>query len=162
MSSVPTVKSVNKVIPRPSTFLSLAPETSASYPTAQDIKPALHPRRSSSVSSAGSAPSLRVLKLGPVHYGEHPDEHKEDFHEVAVEEALEYQIHSSSQIPLPLMRVRTLHCGGERRQGSLGEATTRDLAFPWQTGIPLSASRGILALFEQTGKCVQSLLPYTA
>lgn len=87
-SSIPAVKSITKVQPRPSTFLSLAPETSSSYPTAQDIKPALHPRRSSSVSSAGSLgtnTSLRVLKLGPVHYGEHPDEHKEDFHEVAVE-----------------------------------------------------------------------------
>ncbi|KAK5632657.1 hypothetical protein RRF57_008371 [Xylaria bambusicola] len=83
MSSVPAVKNINKVAPRPPTFLCLAPETSASYPTAQDIKPALHPRRSSSVSSAGSVPSLRVLKLGPVHYGEHPDEHKEDFHEIA-------------------------------------------------------------------------------
>ncbi|KAI0539761.1 hypothetical protein GGR58DRAFT_211133 [Xylaria digitata] len=85
MSSQQTVNRINKVQPRPNAFLSLAPETSASYPTAQDIKPAAHPRRSSSVSSAASAGSLRVLKLGPVHYGEHPDEHKEDFYEVAVE-----------------------------------------------------------------------------
>ncbi|GAW22698.1 hypothetical protein ANO14919_122410 [Xylariales sp. No.14919] len=84
-SSEQTVKRVTKVLPRPTAFLSLAPETSASYPTARDIKPAAHPRRSSSVSSAGSTGGLRVLKLGPVHYGEHPDEHKEDFHEVAVE-----------------------------------------------------------------------------
>ncbi|KAI1378617.1 hypothetical protein F4677DRAFT_373201 [Hypoxylon crocopeplum] len=70
----------------PHTFLSLAPTTSASYPTAQSIKPALHPRRSSSQSSSQStAGSLRFLKLGPVHYGEHPGEHKEDYHEVAVE-----------------------------------------------------------------------------
>ncbi|KAI1649907.1 uncharacterized protein F4817DRAFT_329100 [Daldinia loculata] len=70
---------------QPQMFLSLAPTTSASYPTAQSIKPALHARRSSSQSSVGSVNSLRFLKLGPVHYGEHPGEHKEDFHEVAVE-----------------------------------------------------------------------------
>ncbi|KAI0804396.1 hypothetical protein GGR55DRAFT_315099 [Xylaria sp. FL0064] len=85
MSSGRTLKTISEVQPRPSTFLSLAPETSASYPTARDIKPAVHPRRSSSVSSASSIGSLRVLKLGPVHYGEHPGEHKEDFHEYAVE-----------------------------------------------------------------------------
>ncbi|KAI0410166.1 hypothetical protein F4802DRAFT_17043 [Xylaria palmicola] len=83
MSSEQTLKPVTKVQPRPVTFLSLAPETSSSYPTIHDIKPASHPRRSSSVSSAGS--SLRVLKLGPVHYGEHTDGHKDDFHEIAVE-----------------------------------------------------------------------------
>ncbi|KAH8159666.1 hypothetical protein CIB48_g8574 [Xylaria polymorpha] len=82
-SPVQSPKRITMVQPRPVAFLSLAPETSASYPTAQDIKPALHPRRSSSVSSAGS--TLRVLKLGPVHYGEHPDGHRDDFHEVAVE-----------------------------------------------------------------------------
>ncbi|GAP85356.1 hypothetical protein SAMD00023353_1001600 [Rosellinia necatrix] len=87
MSSQQT-KRVTKVGPRPVAFLSLAPETSASYPTAQDIKPATvntTARRSSSVSSASSAGSLRVLKLGPVHFGEHTDEHKADFYEVAVE-----------------------------------------------------------------------------
>ncbi|KAI0545550.1 hypothetical protein F4679DRAFT_588422 [Xylaria curta] len=84
MSSEQTPKRITNLLPRPTTFLSLAPETSSSYPTAQDIKPAAHPRRSSSVSSAGST-TLRVLKLGPVHYGEHPDEHKDDFHEVAVD-----------------------------------------------------------------------------
>jgi hypothetical protein len=81
-------KNVTKVLPRPTTFLSLAPETSASYPTAQAIKPAATTtRRSSSVSSSSSSnsSSLRVLKLGPVHWGEHPGEHKEDFYEVAVE-----------------------------------------------------------------------------
>ncbi|KAI1342828.1 hypothetical protein F5Y15DRAFT_412503 [Xylariaceae sp. FL0016] len=70
---------------RPSTFLSLAPETSASYPTtqeAQDIKTTLNGRRTSSVSSAGS---VRILKLGPVHWGEHQGDHKDDFHEVAVQ-----------------------------------------------------------------------------
>ncbi|KAI0397393.1 hypothetical protein F5Y17DRAFT_455055 [Xylariaceae sp. FL0594] len=81
-SSEQVNKNVNMVLPRPTHFLSLAPETSASYPTAQAIKPATTSRRSSSVSSNGS---LRVLKLGPVHWGEHPDEHKEDFHEVAVD-----------------------------------------------------------------------------
>lgn len=69
----------------PSGFLSLAPATSASYPqtpasrageVAQPAAP--KERRSSSVSSG-----YKVLKLGPVHWGEHPDEHKEDFHEVA-------------------------------------------------------------------------------
>ncbi|KAI8628857.1 hypothetical protein F5Y19DRAFT_475945 [Xylariaceae sp. FL1651] len=82
MSSAEQTQNITKVLPKPMTFLSLAPETSASYPLAQNIKPATTTRRSSSVSSAGS---LRVLKLGPVHWGEHPDEHKEDFHEVAVE-----------------------------------------------------------------------------
>lgn len=74
-----------KIEPLPKSFLSLAPSTSQSYPSAQDIKPAA-PRRSSSTSTTGSeAKSLRFLKLGPVHWGEHPDEHKEDWHEVAVE-----------------------------------------------------------------------------
>ncbi|KAI3324476.1 hypothetical protein HD806DRAFT_543200 [Xylariaceae sp. AK1471] len=83
-SAQQTVKNITKVQPRPTTFLSLAPETSASYPTAQATSPAPLgiARRSSSVSSTGS---LRVLKLGPVHWGEHPGAHKEDFYEVAVE-----------------------------------------------------------------------------
>lgn len=88
MSSEQTLRMITKVGPRPTAFLSLAPETSSSYPTAQAIKPATAnttARRSSSVSSAGTPGSLRVLKLGPVHYGEHPDEHKADFYEVAVE-----------------------------------------------------------------------------
>ncbi|KAL0935230.1 uncharacterized protein CTRU02_209821 [Colletotrichum truncatum] len=70
-----------------SVFLSLAPTTSSSYPfrvqqqTAAVAEPAPLKRRTSSVSSAGNgAPGLRFLKLGPVHYGEHPDEHKEDWH----------------------------------------------------------------------------------
>ncbi|KAI0149850.1 hypothetical protein F4776DRAFT_659746 [Hypoxylon sp. NC0597] len=74
---------------QPKMFLSLAPTTSASYPTSQSITPALSPRRSSSQSSASSSGSLRFLKLGPVHWGEHPGEHKEDYHEVAVEDARE-------------------------------------------------------------------------
>lgn len=42
-------------------------------------------RRSSSMSSDGSTGSksrLRFLKLGPVHWGEHQGEHKEDWHEL--------------------------------------------------------------------------------
>ncbi|KAF9875788.1 hypothetical protein CkaCkLH20_06720 [Colletotrichum karsti] len=72
-----------------SVFLSLAPTTSSSYPfKAQQTTAVASPapeqplkRRTSSVSSAGSSNNgLRFLKLGPVHYGEHPDEHKEDWH----------------------------------------------------------------------------------
>ncbi|KAI0178773.1 hypothetical protein GGR52DRAFT_533410 [Hypoxylon sp. FL1284] len=73
---------------QPQSFLSLAPTTSESYPTAQSIKPAPHARRSSSASSLGSQSSKssqRFLKLGPVHFGEHPDEHKEDYHEVFID-----------------------------------------------------------------------------
>lgn len=77
-----------KIEPTPMNFLSLAPSTSQSYPNAQDIKPASGPRRSSSTSSA-EAKSLRFLKLGPVHWGEHPGEHKEDWHEVTNEVAVE-------------------------------------------------------------------------
>ncbi|OHE93488.1 hypothetical protein CORC01_11174 [Colletotrichum orchidophilum] len=77
-----------------SVFLSLAPTTSSSYPfrqqqTAAVTEPAALKRRTSSVSSDGrkegaaaapTAPTgLRFLKLGPVHYGEHPDEHKSDW-----------------------------------------------------------------------------------
>ncbi|KAI3539598.1 hypothetical protein CPAR01_01234 [Colletotrichum paranaense] len=73
-----------------SVFLSLAPTTSSSYPfrqqqqaaaavTATTTEPAPLKRRTSSMSSDGSN-GLRFLKLGPVHYGEHPDEHKSDWH----------------------------------------------------------------------------------
>lgn len=54
------------------TFLSLAPTTSASYPTAPQPKSpvetemAMKQRRSSSEGSTGR----RFLKLGPVHFGE--------------------------------------------------------------------------------------------
>ncbi|AEO70222.1 2bec0137-002b-4531-8bc6-4dde0b48fe89 [Thermothielavioides terrestris] len=86
---------------RPSTFLSLAPQTSDSYPRSQRIKQPLTAealaeatkqdgananaimRRASSLSSDGS--KLRFLKLGPVHWGEHQDDHQADFYEVAVE-----------------------------------------------------------------------------
>jgi hypothetical protein len=85
----------------PSTFLSLAPKTSESYPRTQRAKQPLTSealaeatqqdaasdeamkRRTSSLSSDGS--KFRFLKLGPVHWGEHQDDHKTDFHEVAVE-----------------------------------------------------------------------------
>lgn len=97
---------------RPSTFLSLAPDTSDSYPRTpksketpapltadalsqaakegqQDSSPVVIPpkqHRTSSLSSDGSKTRLRFLKLGPVHWGEHQDaENKADWHEVAVE-----------------------------------------------------------------------------
>ncbi|KAI9899129.1 hypothetical protein N3K66_005590 [Trichothecium roseum] len=70
-----------------STFLSLAPATSASYPqrpvtrgsvsSTSSNEPEIPIARKASVSSGGP----RILKLGPVHWGEHLDEHKEDFHE---------------------------------------------------------------------------------
>lgn len=69
---------------RASGFLSLAPATSPSYPQMPIARPASGaeavdvPRRKSSV---GSSP--KILKLGPVHWGEHLDEHKDDFHEIA-------------------------------------------------------------------------------
>lgn len=88
----------------PSSFLSLAPTTSASYPqtppprttptlTTSALAQALagtdsDKPRTSSLSSDGSNKSgagLRFLKLGPVHYGEHLDGAKGDWHEVAVE-----------------------------------------------------------------------------
>ncbi|KAK3329477.1 hypothetical protein B0H66DRAFT_526864 [Apodospora peruviana] len=96
---------------RPSTFLSLAPKTSDSYPRTQKTKDPKTPtltadtlseaaqqddarvgtgltkHRTSSLSSDGSKTRLRFLKLGPVHWGEHQDsDHQADFHEVAVEE----------------------------------------------------------------------------
>ncbi|KAF4510257.1 hypothetical protein G6O67_002160 [Ophiocordyceps sinensis] len=66
---------------RPSGFLVLAPATSSSYPQMPVSRPAAasgaepSSRRSSSASITGP----RVLKLGPVHWGEHLDEHKGDF-----------------------------------------------------------------------------------
>ncbi|AEO53348.1 hypothetical protein MYCTH_2313333 [Thermothelomyces thermophilus ATCC 42464] len=87
---------------RPSTFLSLAPSTSDSYPRAQRPRQPLTPealaavtkqdgaasgeamkRRSSSLSSDAS--KFRFLKIGPVHWGEHQDDHKGDYYELAVE-----------------------------------------------------------------------------
>lgn len=88
-----------------STFLSLAPSTSSSYPQAAPpahrdsvgsgssppssvpdpssaaaaAEEAQEPRRRSSSSTEGP----KILKLGPVHWGEHLDEHKDDFHHLA-------------------------------------------------------------------------------
>ncbi|KAI1136111.1 hypothetical protein F5Y05DRAFT_415710 [Hypoxylon sp. FL0543] len=82
---------------QPKMFLSLAPTTSASYPTSQTITPAVSARRSSSQSSASSSGSLRFLKLGPVHWGEHPGDHKEDYHEVAVEDAVTVELYDTTK-----------------------------------------------------------------
>lgn len=83
---------------RPSTFLSLAPTTSTSYPQTpnQQLGPVpVNPdrtakeSRSSSLGSDSakntSAIGLRFLKLGPVHWGVHPSGDKGDWHDVAVE-----------------------------------------------------------------------------
>jgi hypothetical protein len=72
----------------PDFFLSLAPATSTSSrgPAAVDASPRPPVRRSSSLSSDSSAKSYRVLKLAPVHLGEHANDHKQDWYEVAVEE----------------------------------------------------------------------------
>lgn len=69
----------------PSSFLSLAPATSSSYPqmpspSRSGVLP--ERRRSSSSVSSGSSTGFRVLKLGPVYWGEHDGDHKEDFHDV--------------------------------------------------------------------------------
>lgn len=67
-------------------FLPLSPVTSESFPKAQKPKPAgeaeVHKRRSSSLSSDGK-PTMRVLKVAPVHFGEHAGDHQADW--VAVE-----------------------------------------------------------------------------
>lgn len=72
------------------TFLPLGPVTSDSFPKAQATKPAgeeqSKQRRSSSLSSDGKTAGYKVLKVAPVHYGEHAGEHKDDWHEVAVVE----------------------------------------------------------------------------
>ncbi|PSR79681.1 hypothetical protein BD289DRAFT_375241 [Coniella lustricola] len=69
-------------------FLPLGPVTSASFPKAQAAQtsptaaPAEHKRRSSSLSSDGKSAGYRVLKVAPVHFGEHAGEHKDDWHNV--------------------------------------------------------------------------------
>ncbi|KAH6609273.1 hypothetical protein Trco_002619 [Trichoderma cornu-damae] len=66
----------------PSSFLSLAPATSASYPrmpTSRAPAGALPERRRS---SSSSTTGFRVLKLGPVYWGEHTGDHKDDFHDI--------------------------------------------------------------------------------
>lgn len=66
-------------------FLSLAPLVSDSYPKTQaPVRPRGDSTSSdtSSRRSSESAPDQsgqRVLKLGPVHWGEHTDDHKDDF-----------------------------------------------------------------------------------
>lgn len=94
---------------RPSTFLTLAPTLSASYPTRKPsvpipviskdalpaaeavteegllpAEPAVKVRRSSSSTSEGSAGGQRFLKLGPVHWGE--GDGKGDWSEISVAE----------------------------------------------------------------------------
>ena len=89
---------------KPFTFLALAPNTSSSYPREQrksiplplgtdsTTEPAKEDdsatkSRASSLSSENdqNTSGRRFLKLGPVHWGEHQDDHKGDWHEVAVE-----------------------------------------------------------------------------
>ncbi|EFW99463.1 hypothetical protein CMQ_7831 [Grosmannia clavigera kw1407] len=51
-------------------------------------KTSVKQRRSSSLSSSDSiksGPVFRFLKLGPVHWGEHLDDHQQDWNEVAIE-----------------------------------------------------------------------------
>ncbi|KAH6960756.1 hypothetical protein DER45DRAFT_611687 [Fusarium avenaceum] len=88
MSSLPPQQFLPLTPPPKSNFLSLAPATSPSYPqkpaSRAHTRPA--PRRSSteSSSSSSSSNSYRILKLGPVHYGEHAGEHNHDFHDCVV------------------------------------------------------------------------------
>ncbi|QUC21477.1 uncharacterized protein UV8b_05720 [Ustilaginoidea virens] len=73
-------------------FLSLAPATSASYPQAPASRAAPKEREASAApaeptrrrSSSSSSRGHRILKLGPVHWGEHLDEHKEDYHDISI------------------------------------------------------------------------------
>ncbi|KUI58385.1 hypothetical protein VP1G_05646 [Cytospora mali] len=72
------------------TFLPLSPVTSDSFPKTQQSmsaagSEAISKRRSSSLSSEGKT-SFRVLKVAPVHFGAHPGDHQDDWHEVAVVE----------------------------------------------------------------------------
>ncbi|KAF4965677.1 hypothetical protein FSARC_6543 [Fusarium sarcochroum] len=88
MSPLPPQKFLPLTPAPKSSFLSLAPATSPSYPQ----KPAVRsharpspPRRSSTGSTSSSSSSnntYRILKLGPVHYGEHAGDHEHDFHDV--------------------------------------------------------------------------------
>jgi hypothetical protein len=92
MSALPPQKFLTLTAAPKSSFLSLAPATSPSYPKkqtvtrshtrAENIPSATQqqeiPRRRSSATGSG----YRILKLGPVHWGEHSGAHKEDFHDV--------------------------------------------------------------------------------
>ncbi|OAA62050.1 hypothetical protein SPI_04909 [Niveomyces insectorum RCEF 264] len=56
--------------------------------TTDDVAGDVKQRRSSSLSSTHSnkrASGLRFLKLGPVHWGEHLDDHQQDWCEAAIE-----------------------------------------------------------------------------
>jgi hypothetical protein len=66
----------------PSTFLSLAPTTSSSYPQMPISRSGAIPERRRSSSSSSTTTGFRILKLGPVYWGEHADDHKEDFHDI--------------------------------------------------------------------------------
>lgn len=68
----------------PSGFLPLAPETSGGLKGVADGLAMRPVRRSSSLSSESSNKSYKVLKLNPVHLGEHADDHKGDWHDVAI------------------------------------------------------------------------------
>ncbi|SPO02269.1 uncharacterized protein DNG_04942 [Cephalotrichum gorgonifer] len=89
MASTSTPNNVLGKIRMPSGFLSLAPATSGTArvttKNVDDSLPRPPARRSSSLSSTGSAQSYRVLKLAPVHLGEHAHDHKQDWHDIAVE-----------------------------------------------------------------------------
>jgi len=73
----------------PTPFLCLAPERSPSYPRKQTARRLSTSSDDSSISNAdhaiarrvsASAPGFKILKLGPVHWGEHLEEHQDDFH----------------------------------------------------------------------------------
>jgi hypothetical protein len=74
---------------RPSTFLNLAPDTSASYPRMPARKSSLedsNPAKVANEVTGRKASSVavgegRILKLNPVHWGEHLDDTKEDFYD---------------------------------------------------------------------------------
>ncbi|KAL3958881.1 hypothetical protein ACCO45_007043 [Purpureocillium lilacinum] len=67
--------------PQSGFFLSLAPATNNTPPVEQ---PQEQQQPSSRRSSSSSSTGYKVLKLGPVHWGEHLDDHKLDYHETVV------------------------------------------------------------------------------
>ncbi|OBS26951.1 hypothetical protein FPOA_00892 [Fusarium poae] len=76
MSDLPPQNFLPLTPPPKSSFLSLAPATSPSYPQ----KPAVRSHTRPSTERR----TYRILKLGPVHWGEHADDHKHDFHDVVL------------------------------------------------------------------------------
>ncbi|TQV98567.1 hypothetical protein V2A60_007710 [Cordyceps javanica] len=79
----------------PPQFLSLAPDVSASHPRTQRTR--ADSDASSSASSGSGSPALsavvvvdaavpvsntRVLKLSPVHWGAHAEDHQADYHDL--------------------------------------------------------------------------------